>query len=122
MHYHTILKHRLISTGRGALRPLVALLLLVLLSAGGYLFVEPASPVSHDLQDDPDITSWLSKKEAARLMQYHGVQGLKITDAEVFIVRDGRWIRVYHDPPYPTEKNIASGSPEETLLASAERS
>lgn len=104
------------------MRPLVTLLLLLCLFAGGYLFAEPASSVPYDYQDDPDITSWLSKKEAARLMQYHGVQGLKITDAEVFIARDGRWIRVYHDPPYPMEKNIASGNPEETLLASADRS
>lgn len=104
------------------MRSLFALLLMFFLLAGGFLFAEPSSPVSYDYQDDPEITSWLSKKEAARLMQYHGVQGLKITDAEVFIVRDGRWIRVYHDPPYPAEKGIASGNPEETLLASAERS
>ena len=104
------------------MRSLFALLLMIFLLAGGYLFAEPVSPVSYDYQDDPEITSWLSKKEAARLMQYHGVQGLKVTAAEVFIPRDGQWIRVYHDPPYPAEKSIASGNPEETLLASADRS
>lgn len=70
--------------------------------------------------EDPGVTSWLSAGEARRLMRYHGVLGLKITADKVFIRRDGRWICVYHDPPYPLERSIASGSHHETVVASSE--
>jgi len=80
-----------------------------------------AAPVAYDYREDPNVTSWLTKKGAERLMRYHGAQGLKITENEVFIQRDNRWICVYHDPPYPLEMSIVSGTSRETVLAHAER-
>ncbi|GAB4368269.1 MAG: hypothetical protein Kow00128_13490 [Deltaproteobacteria bacterium] len=106
------------------MRSTIAVLLLVLFLAAAYLVASPgttATGTSYDYRTDPNITSWLSKKEAERLMRYHGVQGLKITDREVFIHRDNRWVCVYHDPPYPLEISIVAGTPKETVVARAER-
>ncbi|MBE0569899.1 MAG: hypothetical protein IH576_04580 [Deltaproteobacteria bacterium] len=46
-----------------------------------------------------DPTSWLSKKEIARLMRYHGAEGLKVTQEEAYIFRDARWIPVMKRNP-----------------------
>ena len=39
-------------------------------------------------------TSWLSEKECSRLMNYHGVSYLRITDNAAEIYRGGKWITV----------------------------
>lgn len=41
-----------------------------------------------------DLTTWVSKKRIAQLMQFHGTDGLKVTRDEVFILRDSRWVPV----------------------------
>lgn len=103
------------------MRSTVAILLLLPLLAAMYLFAEPDLPAVYDYRNDPNITSWLSKKEAKRLMRYHGASGLKVTSDRVFIRRDDRWVCVYHNPPYPMERSIAQGSSAEMAFATAER-
>jgi hypothetical protein len=41
-----------------------------------------------------NISTWLPKQEIVRLMRFHGTDGLKITQDEVYIYRDQRWIPV----------------------------
>jgi hypothetical protein len=41
-----------------------------------------------------DIATWLPKKEIVRLIRYHGTDGLKITQDEVYIYRGEKWIPV----------------------------
>ena len=41
-----------------------------------------------------NVTTWLPKKEIVRLMRFHGTNGLKITQDEVYIYRGERWIPV----------------------------
>ncbi|MBP2674093.1 MAG: hypothetical protein H6Q84_933 [Deltaproteobacteria bacterium] len=41
-----------------------------------------------------DIGTWLPKKEIVRLMRYHGADVMKVTQDEVYIYRDARWIPV----------------------------
>lgn len=103
------------------MRSTIAIILLLPLLAAVYLFADPELPAAYDYREDPNITSWLSKKEAERLMRYHGASGLKVTSDQVFIRRNDQWVCVYHDPPYPMERSIALGSPGETVLANAER-
>jgi ABC-type uncharacterized transport system auxiliary subunit len=99
----------------------IAFLLLLPLLAAMSLFGKPEAATSYRPQEDPNITSWLSKKEAEHLMRYHGAAGLKITSDKVFIRRDNRWICIYHDPPYPFEKSVASGISGETVVAHSGR-
>ena len=98
----------------------IALLLLLPLLAAIYLFAEPERPAVYNYKEDPNITSWLTKEEANRLMRYHGASGLKVSTGKVFIRRDNQWICVFHDPPYPLEKAVASGTSRGTLVANAE--
>ena len=99
----------------------IAFLALLPLLAAMFLFASPELPTSYDYREDPNITTWLTKKEAERLMRYHGASGLKITSNKVFIRRGDRWVCVFHDPPYPLEKDVASGTPDQTILAVADR-
>ena len=63
------------------------------------LFMPPLSTgVSVDYQEDPNVTSWLSKEKARDLMRYHGTNGIMITEDRVFIKRDSQWICVYRNP------------------------
>jgi|AP12_2_1047962.scaffolds.fasta_scaffold657392_1 hypothetical protein len=41
-----------------------------------------------------DLSTWLSKKEIAHLIKFHGTDGLKITQDEVYIYRGEKWIPV----------------------------
>ncbi|MBP2674092.1 MAG: hypothetical protein H6Q84_932 [Deltaproteobacteria bacterium] len=41
-----------------------------------------------------DRTTWLPKKEIVHLMRLHGTDGLKVTQDEVYILRDSTWIPV----------------------------
>jgi len=41
-----------------------------------------------------DLSTWLPKPEIVRLMRYHGTDGLKITQDEVYIYRGEKWIPV----------------------------
>lgn len=100
------------------MRWLAALLVLAYLSLPGAVGETGVRILPHE-PDDTSVTSWLSKRQAERLMRYHGVLALKITADKVFILRDGRWICVYHDPPYPLERRVASGRSRETLLAAS---
>src|SRR3972149_5047729 len=54
--------------------------------------------MTDDFQNDPYVTTWLSKEKARQLMRYHGTNGIMITADKVYIKRDGRWICVYRDP------------------------
>ena len=49
---------------------------------------------SVDAQATVERTSWLSEKECNRLMNYHGVSYLRITDNAAEIYRGGEWIAV----------------------------
>ncbi len=64
--------------------------------------------VPKPLPESPDrwAISLLSSPEVKRLMRYHGVNGLCITDQMAFIKRDGLWICVFHDPPTDQELKI----------------
>ena len=63
------------------------------------LFSLPGSRQSSvPFQEDPYVTSWLSKTKARQIMRYHGANAIKITEDRVYIMRDGRWICVYRDP------------------------
>lgn len=42
----------------------------------------------------PPATPWVTKSELHRLQRYHGTVALKITDLDVSIWRDHRWIVV----------------------------
>ena len=95
----------------------IAMILLIPLLFALLLFAKPQTTTSYRYQEDPNITSWLSKKEAERLMRYHGAVGLKVTSDKVYIRRDHQWICVLHNPPYPSEESIASGRTGETVVA-----
>jgi hypothetical protein len=41
-----------------------------------------------------DLTTWLPKKEIVHLMRFHGTEALKITQDEVYIRRNSKWIPV----------------------------
>jgi hypothetical protein len=41
-----------------------------------------------------DLSTWLPKQQIIQLMRFHGADGLKITQDEVFILRDSRWVPV----------------------------
>lgn len=43
---------------------------------------------------NPDLTTWLPKKEIVQLMRFHGTGALKITQDEVYIRRNSKWIPV----------------------------
>jgi TRAP-type C4-dicarboxylate transport system permease small subunit len=45
-----------------------------------------------------DLSTWLPKTEIVRLMRYHGADGLKITQDEVYIFRGEKWIPVWKRP------------------------
>ena len=62
----------------------IALLLLLPLLAAMFLFAKPELLDTYNYREDPNITTWLTKKEAERLMRYHGASGLKITSSQVF--------------------------------------
>lgn len=71
------------------------------------LFIPHRRPeVSYDYEKDPNITSWLSKDKASQIMRYHGANAIKITEDQVYILRDGRWISVYREPSLPPEQHV----------------
>jgi len=74
------------------------LLICVLCTTPGY------RQASADYQEDPYITSWLSKEKARQIMRYHGENAIKITEDQVYIRREGRWICVYRNPSSLPEK------------------
>jgi hypothetical protein len=41
-----------------------------------------------------DLSTWLPKNEIVRLMRYHGADGMKITQDEVYIFRGDKWVLV----------------------------
>ena len=84
-------------------------LLLGLFLAGLFLATPSYQGVSGDYQNDPNITTWLSKSKARQIMRYHGTNAIKITADRVYIRRDGRWICVYTDPSSFPEKEDRSG-------------
>lgn len=88
-------------------------LLWALLLAGLFFFLTtPAyQGVSDDYQNDPYITTWLTKSKARQIMRYHGANAIKITADHVYIMRDGRWILVYSDPSLLPEKDDQQGVP-----------
>lgn len=49
-------------------------------------------------QEDPYVTSWLSKTKSRQIMRYHGANAIKIMEGRVYIMRGGGWIFVYRDP------------------------
>lgn len=76
----------------------------------GLFFTTPAyQGASDDYQNDPYITTWLSKSKASQIMRYHGTNAIKITADQVYIMRDGSWIRVYTDPSSLPEKDDQQG-------------
>jgi hypothetical protein len=85
---------------------LFGILMICLLSAG-----PDGIRRDDDSQKDMYVTTWLSKKKARQLMRYHGTNGILITAAEVYIKRDGRWIRVYRDPSSLPEERIRPLAP-----------
>jgi hypothetical protein len=45
-----------------------------------------------------DLSTWLSKRQIVHLMNFHGTDGLKVTQDEVYIYRGDRWIPVMKRP------------------------
>jgi hypothetical protein len=43
---------------------------------------------------DPAEPLWITRTESLRLMDYHGTNGLKITQDRAYIWRDSKWIQV----------------------------
>jgi hypothetical protein len=41
-----------------------------------------------------DASAWITRKEIRYLMRFHGTDALKITEDEVFIMRNGQWLTV----------------------------
>ncbi|MGB7296198.1 MAG: hypothetical protein WBC70_11470, partial [Candidatus Aminicenantales bacterium] len=80
-----------------------------LLLAGLFLTTPAYRGASDDYQNDPYITTWLTKSKARQIMRYHGTNAIKITADQVYIMRDGRWIRVYADPSLLPEKDDQQG-------------
>ena len=85
------------------------LLICVLFAAPGY------QQASDDYQEDPYVTSWLSKKKARQIMRYHGENAIKITEDQVYIRREGHWICVYRDPSSLPEKVDRQGTSTATV-------
>ncbi|MGA6993841.1 MAG: hypothetical protein WBX50_08090 [Candidatus Deferrimicrobiaceae bacterium] len=76
----------------------------------GLFFTTPAyQGASDDYQNDPYITTWLTKSKASQIMRYHGTNAIKITADQVYIMRDGSWILVYTDPSLLPEKDDQQG-------------
>lgn len=87
----------------------VLCLLLGLLLAVLSLTTPSYRGASDDYQNDPNITTWLSKSKARQIMRYHGTNAIKITADRVYIRRDGRWICVYTDSSSLPEKENRRG-------------
>ncbi|MGB3096919.1 MAG: hypothetical protein WBB46_09350 [Candidatus Deferrimicrobiaceae bacterium] len=85
------------------------LLFYVLFTAPGY------QQATDDYQEDPYVTSWLSKKKASQLLRYHGANAIKITEDQVYIKREGLWICVYRDPFSLPEKVDQQGTSTATV-------
>lgn len=86
--------------------------LLVGLILACLLFMPPlGQSVSVDYQEDPNVTSWLSKEKAGELMRYHGTNGIMITEDRVYIKRDSRWVCVYRNPAALPEGEDREGPP-----------
>jgi len=100
----------LISQAKGRERSFPVLLLFWgLLLASLFLTTPAYQGASYDYQNDPYITTWLSKSKARQIMRYHGTNAIKITADQVYIMRDGDWIRVYTDPSSLPEKDDQHG-------------
>ena len=84
-------------------------LLWALLLAGLFLTTPAYRGVSDDYQNDPYITTWLTKSKARQIMRYHGANAIKITADHVYIMRDGHWVLVYSDPSLLPEKDDQQG-------------
>jgi len=90
--------------------PVFWLFCALLLAGLFFSFSTPAyRGVSDDYQNDPYITTWLTKSKARQIMRYHGANAIKITADHVYIMRDGRWILVYSDPSLLPEKDDQQG-------------
>jgi len=46
------------------------------------------------LEASGDMSTWLSKQQIKELMRFHGADVLKVTQDEVFISRDSKWVSV----------------------------
>ncbi len=84
-------------------------LLMGLFLAGLFLSTPSYRGVTDDYQNDPNVTTWLSKSKARQIMRYHGTNAIKITADRVYIRRDGRWICVYTDSSSLPEKKDRHG-------------
>jgi len=84
-------------------------LLWALLLAGLFITTPAYRGVSDDYQNDPYVTTWLTKSKARQIMRYHGANAIKITADHVYIMRDGHWILVYSDPSLLPEKDDQQG-------------
>ncbi|MGA7105901.1 MAG: hypothetical protein WBX49_11200 [Candidatus Deferrimicrobiaceae bacterium] len=86
-------------------------------------FTTPAyRGASDDYQNDPYITTWLTKSKARQIMRYHGTNAIKITADQVYIMRDGSWIWVYADPSLLPEKGDQQGFSATAARAGRDRS
>jgi len=107
MNYiHNLLISQVKQTGR---RFPVFWLLWGLLLASLFFTTPTYQRASDDYQNDPYITTWLTKSKARQIMRYHGTNAIKITADQVYIMRDGGWILVYKDPSTLPEKNDQQG-------------
>jgi len=81
------------------------------------LFTMPAGyqQASDNYQEDLYVTSWLSKEKARQIQRYHGANAIKITEDQVYIQREGRWICVYRDPSTLPEKVDRQGTSTATV-------
>jgi hypothetical protein len=113
----------LISQSKERERSLPVIWLLWGLLLASLFFSTPAyQGASGDYQNDPYITTWLSKSKARQIMRFHGTNAIKITADQVYIMRDGDWIRVYTDPSSLPEKDDQHGFPATAARAGGDSS
>jgi hypothetical protein len=91
------------------------LLVSVLFTAPGY------KQASDNYQEDPYVTSWLSKEKARQIQRYHGAYAIKITEDQVYIKREGRWICVYRNPSSLPENVDIQGTSTATVRVDRDR-
>ena len=68
---------------------LALLLSAVVVTSMGY---EQVMAVRSEVPDN--LTTWLPDKQIKELMRFHGADVMKVTQDEVFIARDSKWVLV----------------------------
>ena len=71
-----------------------AFYLVLLIGVGVVTFMGYNQVMAVRLEASVDMTTWLSQQQIKQLMRFHGSDVLKVTQDEVFISRDNKWVSV----------------------------